>query len=89
MPTELPDPDNLLLTYIHGEPVIGVFDKTLDSPLTKEHLNTSDLSPLLDIIRVMPWRDSTHFLFSQSRWICAKINPAIEMAQRQYAEEGS
>ena len=87
VPTELPefdDPDmepvDLLLAYIHGEPVVGIFDRTQESPLTKEHLDASDLAPPLDIRRTTPWRDSTRFSFGQSRWIRAKINPAMEMA---------
>ena len=95
VPTELPEfddpdmePDDLLLAYIHGEPVVGIFDRTQESPLTKEHLDASDLAPPLNIRCTTPWRDSTRFSFSQSRWIHAKINLVMEMAQRQYAEEG-
>ena len=82
------EPDDLLIAYIHGEPVIGIFNDTSEDPLTTEHRTTDNGPEVATIGRVVPLKGSKRFSYGQRCWIRAKINPAMEMAQKQYAETG-
>ena len=91
-PPTIPDdelePDDLLIAYIHGQPVVGIFNDTHEGPLTPEHRTTDEGPELTRIGRIAPWRHSKRFSYEQRCWTLARVNPAMEMAQKQYAEQG-
>ena len=83
---EAPEPDDLIIGYIRGEGVLGIFDPNYEEPLTEEHLST-DTPPAVSIGRLAKWRDSPQFSYGRQVWIRAKINPAMELAQKHHAKE--
>ena len=58
------DPDDLLVAYVRGEPVIGIFSNE-EEPLTEEHLDEGEGSP--HIGRIMHWKHSAAFSYAQGR----------------------
>lgn len=78
-PTETVLDDELVIGYIKGDSVIGIFAPQ-EPPLTTEH---PPLSPLPGPVigRLHTWRGTAKFSVNQNVWIRAKINPAMALAQ--------
>jgi len=67
--TEDPDPDDLIIAYVRGEPVLGVF-RPEESPLTKEYppLDYSYGNQPLSINRITQSQGGAQFAHSISTW---------------------
>lgn len=81
--------DKLLISYIRGEPIAGIFENK-ESPLTSEKVDSPSCNSL-GIGRLSSWKRSTgryKWSYGQQTWIRAKINPAMDLAQRKQATEG-
>jgi hypothetical protein len=76
-----PEEDELVITYIKGEPVIGIFKKK-DTPLTKEHdyPNYSYAKNSLGIRRISTSIRSARYTFGQDTWIRAKMSISQQLA---------
>lgn len=85
------EPTDLVISYIKGESVIGIFSPPDEAPLTDEELLTPP-TMTQHIGRTTSWGQSSHSLkysYGQHTWIRAKINPSMELAQKAHAKEKS
>ena len=83
---EEPDPNDLLVAYIQGTSVVGIFDPNYEEPLTQEYWG-SEINVPATIGRLSRWKNSPLLAYEQPMWIRAKTNPAMELAQKHHAVE--
>lgn len=76
------EPDDLLIAYTRGEPVVGVFGENNEDPLTDEHIPVKSSYSISSAGHITSWKNSPRFSYGKGCWIRAKINPAMEMAQK-------
>lgn len=80
--------DELLISYIRGEPVAGIFENK-EPPLSTERIKSPSWYST-GIGRLTTWKRSKgcyKWSYGQQTWIRAKINPAMELARKQQATE--
>ena len=87
------EPDELLISYIQGEPVLGLFVPE-ETPITHDFPTSPPISsPSLQTLgRCTHWKTSSslqRFSIGQRTRVIAKLNPAMEMAQRSHEKEKS
>lgn len=76
--------DDLLVAYIRGEPVVGIFSPGEEDQLSSDITEPHGHNKPLDIGHITHWTNSVRFSYGQQRWIRAKINPSMELAQKQH-----
>lgn len=80
--------NELLISYIKGEPVIGVFDEVRTDAFTLDETRSAALTNThpMGIGRISQWRTPSgknlQYSYGHGHWIRAKIDPAMEMAQK-------
>lgn len=79
-------PDEVLLAYIQGEEFLKVYAPET-TPLSEEYKEDTCRIAKPRIGRLTFARHGLKFVHSQSTWIQAKINPAMEFAQNQHKDK--
>lgn len=82
-------PGDLLISYIQGESVVGIFNQQ-ERPMLVDDLLVLPTILTNRIGRITQWKqpaEGLQFSLGQHTWIKAKINPAIELAQKEHAKE--
>lgn len=76
----------LLISYIKGEPVVGIFED-LEPPVLLDDQLVPPQTSQPQIGRLTHWKQSSEgvrYSYGQQTWIQAKINPSMELAQKEH-----
>lgn len=80
-----PEKDELVIGYIKGENILGIFTPQETPSAHDETQEAINRGP--SIGQIKPWKESMKFSSTQNTWINAKLNPAMVLAQEQSKDQ--